>query len=76
MKCNVVKINFDLPQKMVKDWDDRMCIVTWQDTRRTEKGKVRSKAAKNANPAVTKRATITPSLLAEQLLLSLDIGRP
>lgn len=83
MKCKVAEINFELPQMKVKDWDDTMRIVTWKDTTRKhpaatwpEKEKVRSKTAKKANPAFTKRTTVTPSPLAEQLLLPLDTGQP
>ncbi|NXD05448.1 HYDIN protein, partial [Certhia familiaris] len=36
VKCKVTKINFELPQKKVLDWDDQMCIVTWEDTTRKE----------------------------------------
>ncbi|NXY10141.1 HYDIN protein, partial [Pteruthius melanotis] len=38
VKCKVAKINFELPQRKVQDWDDRMCIVTWQDTTRKDLG--------------------------------------
>ncbi|XP_031361753.2 hydrocephalus-inducing protein-like [Lonchura striata] len=83
VSCKVTKINFELPQRKVPDWDDQICIVTWKETTKKDpaaswpqKEKVRSKMAKKANPAFTQRTTITPSLLAEQLLLSLDIGQP
>ncbi|NXA64986.1 HYDIN protein, partial [Mohoua ochrocephala] len=36
VKCKVVKINFELPRRKVKDWDDKMSIVTWQDTTRKD----------------------------------------
>lgn len=80
MKYKVTKINFEQPRRKVQDWDDRMSVVTWKDTTMKDptaiwpkKEKVRSKMAKQANPAFT---TITPSLPAEQLLLPLDIGQP
>ncbi|NXU46929.1 HYDIN protein, partial [Drymodes brunneopygia] len=36
VKCKVTKINFDLPRRKVKDWDDQMRIVTWEDTTRKD----------------------------------------
>ncbi|NWW08706.1 HYDIN protein, partial [Oreocharis arfaki] len=36
VKCKVAEINFELPGKKVKDWDDKMCIVTWPDTTRKD----------------------------------------
>lgn len=83
MQCKVAEINFELPQTKVEDWDDGMRVVTWKDTTRKLPGarwpikeRVRSKTAKKpakkANPAFTKRDTVTPPLLAEQLLLPLD----
>ncbi|NWX36165.1 HYDIN protein, partial [Notiomystis cincta] len=36
VKCKVAKINFELPRRKVLDWDDRMCIVTWEDTTRKD----------------------------------------
>lgn len=83
MKCKVTKINFVLPQRQVQDWDDQMSIVTWKDTTRKDpaaswpkKEKVRSKRSKKSQPSFYKKPTITPSLLAELLLLPLDIGQP
>ncbi|XP_077642374.1 hydrocephalus-inducing protein [Lonchura striata] len=32
VSCKVTKINFELPQRKVPDWDDQMCIVTWKET--------------------------------------------
>ncbi|NXF27496.1 HYDIN protein, partial [Rhodinocichla rosea] len=80
VKCKVTKIEFQLPPRKVPDWDDRKCVVSWKSTPRKDPGdkfykmeKVRSKMAKKANPAFTKRTTITPSLLAVQLLLPLTL---
>ncbi|NWW41247.1 HYDIN protein, partial [Panurus biarmicus] len=36
VKCEVTKINFELPRRKVPDWDDRMRIVTWKDTTRKD----------------------------------------
>ncbi|XP_072777564.1 hydrocephalus-inducing protein homolog [Taeniopygia guttata] len=36
VKCKMTKVNFELPQKKVPDWDDQMCIVTWKDTTRKD----------------------------------------
>ncbi|XP_063267034.1 hydrocephalus-inducing protein homolog isoform X2 [Prinia subflava] len=36
VKCKVTKINFELPQGKVQDWDDQMCTVTWKDTTRKD----------------------------------------
>ncbi|XP_064243042.1 hydrocephalus-inducing protein-like isoform X2 [Passer domesticus] len=36
VRCKVTKINFELPQRKVPDWDDQMCIVTWKDTTRKD----------------------------------------
>ncbi|NXB89743.1 HYDIN protein, partial [Vidua chalybeata] len=36
VKCKVTKINFELPQREVPDWDDRMCTVPWKDTTRKD----------------------------------------
>ncbi|NXH84438.1 HYDIN protein, partial [Edolisoma coerulescens] len=38
VKCKVSQINFELPQGKVTDWDDRMRVVTWQDTTRKAPG--------------------------------------
>ncbi|NWH92239.1 HYDIN protein, partial [Aegithalos caudatus] len=38
VKCKVTKIDFELPQGQVQDWDDQMCIVTWKDTTRKNPG--------------------------------------
>ncbi|NXY12295.1 HYDIN protein, partial [Pteruthius melanotis] len=38
VKCQVAKVNFELPRSKVQDWDDRMSIVTWQDTTRKDPG--------------------------------------
>ncbi|NXQ26120.1 HYDIN protein, partial [Alaudala cheleensis] len=38
VKCKVTKINFELPQRQVPDWDDQMSIVTWKDTTRKDPG--------------------------------------
>nr|XP_031361753.1 uncharacterized protein LOC116184065 [Lonchura striata domestica] len=66
VSCKVTKINFELPQRKVPDWDDKMCIVTWKEMTKKDlaaswpkKEKVRSKMAKKANPAFTQRTTIT-----------------
>ncbi|XP_077642562.1 hydrocephalus-inducing protein homolog [Lonchura striata] len=83
VKCKVTKINFDLPRRKVPDWDDEKCskyTLKMATSKHPEEEfpkieKVRSKMAKKANPAFTKRTTITPSLLAEQLLLPLDVGQ-
>lgn len=84
MKCKVTKIKFELPLWNVPDWDDEMRTVMWKDitgnqepaAQWPEKEKVRSKMANKATTAFPKRTTITPSLLAEQLLLPLDTGQP
>ncbi|XP_062355738.1 hydrocephalus-inducing protein homolog [Cinclus cinclus] len=36
VKCKVIKTNSELPQRMVQDWEDRMCIVTMEDTTRKD----------------------------------------
>ncbi|NXT63712.1 HYDIN protein, partial [Chaetops frenatus] len=36
VKCKVARINFEVPQREVQDWDDRMCVVTWEDTTRKD----------------------------------------
>ncbi|NXD28532.1 HYDIN protein, partial [Spelaeornis formosus] len=36
VKCKVTKINFEVPQRKVQDWDDQMCSVTWKDTTRKD----------------------------------------
>ncbi|NXS83048.1 HYDIN protein, partial [Erpornis zantholeuca] len=38
VKCKVAKINFELPQSEVQDWDNTMSIVTWKDTTRKDPG--------------------------------------
>ncbi|NXH45540.1 HYDIN protein, partial [Dicaeum eximium] len=38
VKCKVTKINFELPQRNVQDWDDQMSVVTWKDTTRKDRG--------------------------------------
>ncbi|NXA93329.1 HYDIN protein, partial [Melanocharis versteri] len=32
VKCKVTQISFEVPRRKVPDWDDRMCVVTWEDT--------------------------------------------
>lgn len=65
MKCMVTKINYELPQGKVEDWDDQMRIETWKDTTRKAPGarwpvkeKVRSKTAKKASSAFTKKTPL------------------
>ncbi|XP_041265558.1 hydrocephalus-inducing protein homolog, partial [Onychostruthus taczanowskii] len=36
VKCKVTKIDFELPQRQVQDWDDQMSIVMWKDTTRKD----------------------------------------
>ncbi|NXO88019.1 HYDIN protein, partial [Sitta europaea] len=36
VKCKVTKINFELPQRKIPDWDDQMYVVTWEDTTRKD----------------------------------------
>ncbi|TRZ06998.1 hypothetical protein HGM15179_020109 [Zosterops borbonicus] len=36
VKCKVTEINLELPKEEVQDWDDQMCIVTWNDTTRED----------------------------------------
>ncbi|XP_053843734.1 hydrocephalus-inducing protein homolog [Vidua macroura] len=38
VKCKVTKIDFELPQREVPDWDDRMCTVSWKSTTRKDSG--------------------------------------
>ncbi|NWW73287.1 HYDIN protein, partial [Climacteris rufus] len=38
VKCKVAKINLELPPEEVRDWDDKMCTVTWVDTNRKKPG--------------------------------------
>ncbi|XP_053843687.1 hydrocephalus-inducing protein homolog [Vidua macroura] len=38
VKCKVTKINFELPQREVPDWDDRKCTVSWKSTTRKDPG--------------------------------------
>ncbi|XP_064262081.1 hydrocephalus-inducing protein homolog [Passer domesticus] len=36
VKCKVTKINFELPQRKVQDWDDQMTIVIWKNSTRKD----------------------------------------
>ncbi|XP_068058623.1 hydrocephalus-inducing protein homolog isoform X2 [Anomalospiza imberbis] len=38
VKCKVTKIDFELPQRKVPDWDDQKFIVSWKSTTRKDPG--------------------------------------
>ncbi|NXD43838.1 HYDIN protein, partial [Copsychus sechellarum] len=65
VKCKVARINFELPQRKVQDWDDRMSIVTWKDTTRTDPAASWPEKEKVVKPAPEPAYTVEEESIQE-----------
>ncbi|XP_062355740.1 hydrocephalus-inducing protein homolog [Cinclus cinclus] len=78
VKCKVIKTNSELPQRKVEDWEDRMCIVTREDTTRKDMAAnrpVKKKMVQTApEPEPAPAYTVDESIQEAKVYLSAVVG--
>ncbi|XP_062355741.1 hydrocephalus-inducing protein homolog [Cinclus cinclus] len=78
VKCKVIKTNSELPQRKVEDWEDRMCIVTMEDTTRKDMAAnrpVKKKMVQTApEPEPAPAYTVDESIQEAKVYLSAVVG--